>query len=287
MFEVNQAFRVSCGLRPIKAFDPAILLEVDPKSMRLFLTSDAKLIWFYQYCLENNIAGAVESHFDKCEELKSIPSSQYEGGEGTVFKEYWTATVFMNGEPVTHATSSETFVVNNPVERDEVSGSLRKLSIGAALSQAGFGVLSGIDMSENDKSAWLTNQPAPAAPNNGADNTPFTTTPQSAPTQQAADPFFGNQTQMQFSAPAQETTPPAAAPVMPSGTAVSPLDAAKAMVWQGGGPMKGMTLGTILGEPNGIMNIKWIATMYAPHSDAGKAIKAAAQTILNAQPPVA
>ena len=309
-FERNPIFDIACGIRPIKAFHPATLLQPDPDSCRLFLNVDAKVIWFYQYCAENNIQGKIECVFTDSKELKDIASPEYAGGVECVFKEFWTATIYMNGEVVSTATSSGTYAVNDRKERDDASNTLRKYAISAALMQAGFGTISAFNMSENDKAMlnasgmqcaatpsmapgspmeiqecfYGNTQPAPFNPPAAPviQDTFFGSAPETqSPVQNSQIPVFnasvapgpfGNQQ----AAPNQFQTPPPA-PVVPP---VDPIAAAKQLVWVGSGRFKGKTLGEILSDPSGLKNIAYIANDFTPRTEEMKQVKEAAKLIL-------
>ena len=149
-FDRNIRFDIACGVRPIKAFHPSSLLQPDLESRRLFLDVNAKTIWFYQYCEEHGIQGKIDCVYSHSENLQEIQSPEFVGGKSGVVKEFWTATIYLGGEAVSSATSSGTYMVYNPQERDNASNTLRKYAISAALMQAGFGVISAYDMTEAD-----------------------------------------------------------------------------------------------------------------------------------------
>lgn len=285
-FEKNMAFEHSCRIRPIKGFHPETLLELDLESFRRYLSHDSKLLWFHQYCLEQGHKGTVETEFSTAETLKDIPDSNVQGSFASLVKEYWTATVFINGEEISRAMVSGTFMVNDQKERDTASNQLRKSAIGAALSQAGFGVISAFNLTVNEiaslKEALAAqnfadlNQPSVPAPSQASMNgvNPNPALPFTAP-----NPFVnaGNTitgAPVVSPPPAQRTNEP------PAAVQEDPLEAAKRVVWPGNGPHKGKTLGEILSAVGGAKNIAWLANDYAPRSAEGMQAQEAARTIL-------
>lgn len=275
MYTVPPAFVLSCGLRPIRAFEVSSLLEVYEKNekRRLFIGSEAKQLWFHQYCAEKGVKGKIDSAFIESTDLQTVPSEEYFGGVAGLRKEYWTATVYMDGEAVATATASEAFVINDRNEREIISAKIRNKAIGAALSQAGFGVMDGFDMSPDDiqrlANPESTPQEIPGQKSEGnAIPTPATATP--SPQQILQDTFF-NSNPAPKATTATATLPTIAPPPTP---AIDPLTAAKLVSWQG------KPLGTILGEPNGRKQIKWLASDGFKPREGQEAIKAAAQTIM-------
>ena len=304
MFENNPIFEKSCLIRPIRGFNPEMLLEVDTQSFRRYLTPDAKLLWFTQYCLENGMNGKIDTQFVSSENLGNIPCSTVEGGIATLFKEYWGCTVYINGEAISTAAASGTFVANDPQERDFASNQLRKSAIGAALSQAGFGVISGFNMTANDITALCAQaaqQPGVTAPGqmpqqaNGpapAPQAPVMPQP-AAPQAPAQTSFFGNGMAApnpfgSFGVAPGATTAPA--PVQPAVTApvqpapmvqADPVAEAKQLIWNGSGRFKGQTLGQILGETGGVKNLQYIAVDYKPRHPDGQKLQEGAKLILS------
>lgn len=289
MYDNNPIFEISCLIRPIKAFHPRDLLEANTDNFRLFLTSNTKLMWFHQYCAEQGISGVVNTQFLKSEVLKDVPDSEFAGSVVSPVKEYWTATVIMNGNEVSKATSSGTFLVNDRTERDSASNQLRKYAIGAALSQAGFGIVDSFDMSTDDIQRIMiaanpqeTPLSQPGATQPKTDNTPAPVPAVS----QMQDSFFGMPAVQSTPASAvlQQPTFPSPHPVSvttpPPAPQVDPIMLAKQVVWNGSGPMKGLTLGEVLSNPGGVRNIEWIANNYTPKSEAGRQAKEAAKLIL-------
>lgn len=301
-FERNILFDNSCRIRPVSAFNLETLLEVDVKAFRRYLTADAKMYWFHWYCLEQGIKGKVETTFLSIEDLGNT-NVQMENGqffETKVYKEYWNATVYMNDVEISSATSSGTFILMDNEERDNASNSLRKNAIGAALSQAGFGVISGFDMTANDiaqfcAEAALQNQqihpvqPPMATPVVApAVNHTQTTAPIQpvAPTHVVQNSFFGNAPStpavpnFDFGQPSNIAIPPVQNQVVQPQLQVDPLTEAKQMMWQGGGQFKGKTLGQILSE-RGVNGISYIVNDYMPRTQEGHQVKAAAKLILD------
>lgn len=292
MFEKNIAFEHSCNIRPIKAFHPESLLEVDPNTYRRYLSSEAKQLWFHQYCAEQGMKGRIDAHFVKAEELKDIPDQDVMGGIACLVKEYWNAIVYINGEVVGTAMASGTLVVNDRAERDQASGQLRKGAISAALSQAGFGVISAFNMTQNDIDRLRAENTQPNAP--AAYNQPAPAAPigQQAPAIPMGQPVMQNSF---FDAPAPAAigaAPNAGYPYRPSAPVIQPatsmpetlpqidpLTAAKQVVWTGGGVAKGKTLGEVLGEAGGVKTLRWIAD-HTPRNDAARQAKDAARLIL-------
>lgn len=284
-FERNTLFGLACNVRPISGFNPESLLENDYESFRRYLTPDGKLLWFHQYCAENGVIGRVDVQFVSSETLKDIPDSEVVGGIASPVKEYWKAGIYMNETEVASAVSSGTFLVNDRVERDAASNQLRKSAIGAALSQAGFGIISGFDMSEADRirvcEAMVNGALAKPAtvPASVAPPTP------AAPTAPVMAPAFpgmaapGNPAQGSFFGAPQPSPVSSPAPTAPAPQA-DPLVVAKAVVWNGAGKNKGKTLGQILSEPGGLKNITWIAKDYSPRTAEGKQVQEAAALIL-------
>lgn len=299
MFERNPVFDFASKLRPIKAFDPEILLEADTQSYRRFLTPDAKLLWFYQFCIEQGLTGKVDTQFVSAEDLKDIPSNEFAGGYVHLVKEYWAATVYINGESIATATVSGTFIVNDQQERDTASNQLRKSAVGAALSQAGFGVISGFNMTENDIAMLnIPAQPGAPAPTAIPQMAPSAPTAPAQPTV-VQNSFFGNAAPNPMG-PVPTTTAPAvpvnqgypAPPVQmppappvtnapPAPQSMDPVVAAKQTVWKGSGRFKDKSLGDILSEPGGAKNIAWIANEYVPRTADGHKVKEAAKLVLN------
>lgn len=309
-FEKNILFENACRIRPISAFHPEILLEINDKEFRRYLTADGKMLWFHWYCLEQGIRGKIETTFLSIEDL-GVTNVRMEDGqfcETKVYKEYWKATVYMNDVETGSATSSGTFMLVNNKERDDASNILRKNAIGAALSQAGFGVISGFDMTANDiaqlcaEAAKQNQQPSPTENAPAAAFVPATQTSPIPNLQQpntVQDCFFGSEPQVQFGnqipqtstapqTPSASFTNPASVgsapapmpPAQPTQPQIDPLDAAKAVVWGGNGPQKGKSLGQILGEPGGRKFLQFIANDFSPRSDAGRVAKNAAAMIL-------
>lgn len=311
-FERNAIFDIACGIRPIKAFHPATLLQPDLNSRRLYLDMTAKTIWFYQYCAENGIQGKIDCAHTETKELKDIASSEFVGGAASINKEFWTATVYMNGEAVSTSTASGTYVVNDRGERDSASNTLRKYAISAALMQAGFGIVSAFNMTQADidnliaSGMQVADKPTvlPGSPLEiqecfyGQNSAPaFTLPTQNAPAIQDAffsnnatanaptapavqDTFFGNAPAAPAPvnpAPAPVIAPPAPTPPAP---AVDPIAAAKQLTWVGSGRFKGKTLGEILSDPSGMKNIAYIANEFTPRSAEAQRVKEAAALIL-------
>ena len=298
-FEKNLLFENACRIRPISAFHPEILLEINDKEFRRYLTADGKMLWFHWYCLEQGIRGKIETTFLSIEDL-GVTNVRMEDGqfcETKVYKEYWKATVYMNDVETGSAISSGTFMLVNNKERDDASNILRKNAIGAALSQAGFGVISGFDMTANDiaqfcaEAAMQNQQTPPTQSPMGTAVAPMATTPPAPPAPYSQQPntvqdcFFGTAPQM-AAIPMQQPpipTQPAAQPApmqAPPVQQVDPLEAAKAVVWRGTGPQKDKTLGAILGEPGGRKFLQFIANDFNARSDAGRIAKDAAALIL-------
>lgn len=293
MFEKNIIFEHSCRIRPIQAFHPESLLEVDTNTYRRYLSSEAKQLWFHQYCAEQSLKGRIDAHFVKAEELKDIPDQDVMGGIACLVKEYWNAIVYINGEVVGTAMASGTLVVNDRAERDQASGQLRKSAISAALTQAGFGVVSGFNMTQSDIDQ-LRAEGVPATPNQPAPATPFGQQAPAVPMRQPAQQPVMQNSFFDAPAPAAIGTAPNAgysyssgapavqppAPMPQTVPQMDPLTAAKQVVWTGGGVAKGKTLGEVLGEAGGVKTIRWIAD-HTPRTDAARQAKDAAQLILS------
>lgn len=310
MFDRNTNFEASCKIRPIKTFDPHTLLEASCEGQRIYLSPASKLLWFHAYCMENGIAGAVESRFVSGEVLKTTADQTVAGQINTLVKEYWGASVIMNGEVVATAVVSGLFLNGEPYEID-INGQrrfavieTRKKAIGAALSQAGFGIVDGFDMTENDKARF-----AAAAPNAQSDSNPAQGQPAGGYVQQYAQPAQQNNaasyTMMQNSffqgaeaqaaqAPASAHAPashqvhapmsvttPAPAQAQPPFPA-DPVAAAKQMVWTGRGPLNGMTLGQILSGRGGKRQLEYLINQQRTAENA--ALQDAARLILENTP---
>lgn len=290
---INNSFAASCQLRPISAFSVPDLLEVDLQTMRAFISSASKQLWFHQFCAEQGIKGKIVTQFLSADNLPPIPFTGAEGGTAFPVKEYWKATIFMDGAEITSAESSQTFLVHDQVERDSASNQLRNAAIGAALSQAGFGVISSFQLCAEDVEAMQKQMGdpnmIPPAP------TVTTTSTTAAPAPAAPNSFFGNGVTaapplFQQTGPAPSNNPPAAPVFTPATNPVSapvvnqapldPLAAAKATMWHGTGKYQGMTLGDILSGVSGVKNIKWIAETYVPRNSEAAAVQAAARVIL-------
>ena len=298
MFEKNPVFEFSCSLRPIKAFHPSMLLEVDKDSLRLYLSADSKMLWFHQFCNEQGISGVVNTRFLSSEVLREVRDEQFVGGVVTPVKEYWEATVLINGNAASVATASETFLVNSYIDRDRISYTLRKRAIGAALSQAGFGVIDGFDMTPNDIQQ-LGIDPATVAARKTANATNVMAQPSSAPVASAPmqgnannaattvmqDTFFGSaapavEDNTAYAQAGQQPVQPTPAPAAPNG-ANDPLALAKQMVWPKGGTLQGKTLGEISSMINGVSKLEWIISHTTTNSDVDRQFHAAAQLVLS------
>lgn len=287
--EFNKNFILACNVRPIQAFDPASLLEVDYQRFRAFLSAGSKLTWFYQYCAEQGLTGMVQTRFVSSENLPPIPCTGAEGNVAYLGKEYWEATVYIDEKIISIAQSSQTFMVHSQSERDGISNNLRKAAIGAALSQAGFGIMSSFELADADKAAIMAQMGIdPSALPTAGVTPPSTVPPVSAPAP-TQDPFFGGNVPQPTApvvppvAPVAPQAAPLAAPVVvptPPAEQVDPLTAAKNVMWVGSGKYTGQTLGQILSAPEGAKNIRWIAETYKPRSEAAKKMQEAAQLIL-------
>jgi hypothetical protein len=288
MFEHNTNFELSCRIRPISGFNPADLLEADLETNRIYLSANAKMLWFQQYCAEKQILGKIDTAFISSEVLKEVPDDSVVGKVASPVKEYWDATIFMNGEAVSHATVSGTYLVNDRMERDNASGQLRKKAIGAALSQAGFGSIDSFPMTTKDIQAAqaiaAANGNTPVGPQQGFQPAPQT----SAPTYNVMqNSFFQAPAAPVAPAPMQNTAPEPffniqaaqANAVANDNTPASPLDAAKQMVWAGRGPLNGMTLGQILSGRGGKRQLEYIANQQRTAENA--ALLDAAKLILD------
>lgn len=314
IFDRNIQFDFACGVRPIKAFHPSVLLQPDLDSRRLYLDMNAKTIWFYQYCAEHDIQGKIDCAYSHSENLQEIQSPEFVGGKSGVVKEFWTATIYLGGEAVSSATSSGTYMVYNPQERDSASNTLRKYAISAALMQAGFGVISAFNMTEADvtklTSAGLqvAEKPtfSPSSPMEIQEtfygNTAFpprnsAQAPQPGPVIQ--DTFFGSESSAAVNVPGNQspsptpaapnapsnqpyapTVPDAPADPVPSPAPADPIVAAKQVMWVGAGKFKGKTLGEILSDANGLKNIAWIVNDFKPRGEEARQMQSAAKLIL-------
>ena len=272
------------ALRPIQGFNPEMLLKNDCESFRKYWEPDAKLLWFHQYCKENGISGKVDTQYLTTEELKDIPSTEFSGNIASINKEFWTAIVYMNGEVISEATVSGTYVVNDQKERDLASNQLRKSAIGAALSQAGFGAYSGFDMNQEEIAQIIA-----AANSNGAllpageptTVTPPVSAPKQNPVAPVQDSFFGASPVTPAPVQAPPAAPAAPVVVTPPSVAEDPLVAAKKLVWNGSGIFKGKMLGEFLGTSQGRQNLEFIANKYAPRTEEGRKLQEGARLILS------
>lgn len=281
---MKEIFIKSLFTRPVNRLDISTLLESDMESGRKYLSTGSKELWFYVWCQENGVAGAIESELVRTEPAPPIPCAGVEGGYFHYLKEYWEARILINGTIVSKAQASQSICWQDKAERDNGSSTIRQSAIGAALSQAGFGVISSYEMEEAEKAEILARQ------NEGGDATlPFTIPAgepqQSAPVPPApaGNPFFPAHQTAHVGAgqPVQPQTPPAAPsvpPVVPAPVA-DPLEAAKSVVFNGRGKFSGLTLGQILSGVGGQRNIQWLATTFQPRDADGQKVQEAARVI--------
>lgn len=282
-FKINNGFAASCALRPISAFSVPELLEVDPQTMRAYISSATKQLWFHQFCAENGIRGKIVTDFLSSENLAPIPYTGAEGGTAFPVKEFWKATIFLGDEAISSAISSQVYMVHDPQERDSASNQLRNAAIGAALSQAGFGVVSSFDLDPEDAQR-IQEQMGNQGMSGNTElpfNMPTVTPPVVSPAAPTVAPnsFFGNAN----NAPAPAA--PVQAPVFqqPAATIQAPVDplaAAKQVKWVGKGKYQGLTLGEVLSDVSGVKNIQWIVNQFTARTPEQAAVKEAAKVIL-------
>lgn len=282
-FKINNGFAASCALRPISAFSVPELLEVDPQTMRAYISSATKQLWFHQFCAENGIRGKIVTDFLSSENLAPIPYTGAEGGTAFPVKEFWKATIYLGDEAISSAISSQVYMVHDQQERDSASNQLRNAAIGAALSQAGFGVVSSFDLDPEDAQR-IQEQMGNQGMSGNTElpfNMPTVTPPVVSPAAPTVAPnsFFGNAT----------NTPAPAAPVQapvfqqPAATMQAPVDplaAAKQVKWVGKGKYQGLTLGEVLSDVSGVKNIQWIVNQFTARTPEQAAVKEAAKVIL-------
>lgn len=179
---MNQATKdfigVVTNLRPIKAFDPLILITTDirlpaPDALdqsvkgSYWWSPEAKQVWFLTYCQENSLLAQIITEFIGSDMLTPVPDSSVEGQVAHLVREHWRASIIVNGEKVSEADSTGFVKTNSFEDRKYSSNQIRKYAIGAALSQYGFGAISTFSMNEEDIREELkraTDNPPPAAP---------------------------------------------------------------------------------------------------------------------------
>lgn len=302
------------NLRPT-GLDPLTLITADikypdnpgdPIKGNYYFTPDAKVLWFLQWCIENNLTPKIVAQFVGSTFLDSVADSSVEGNSANLFQEHWRASVFVNGEMVSEADATGIVKLNSWEDRKYTSNQTRKYAIGAALSLYGFGAVSTFPMTEEEINDALkaSGNPVPANPNApvtspasaqfvqnmapvmGANPVPAASLA-AVPVNQGhmmQDSFFGSNILPE--AGTAGTIPPAYRPPMTesqpaTAPQVDPLDEAKKLVWPGKGKFAGKTLGEILSAPGAQKNLDYIVNEYNPRNADGQAFKDAAKLILN------
>ena len=222
----QNSFQASVALFPSSYKPtPRICDGAEGEAPRQFLPVEEKAMMFFAWCKESGKRGRIDT---SDVDLKVL---------GAVAWVLVTAVVYIDGEVVSKATAGQGVTIGNMDEMDRGIQMASGIAKSRALTNAGFGVVSGIDVDPDlPGSMPAENYTAPV-------NAPM---PDAAP----AGPATMNPPQVN---PEQ----PQANPEQPQ---ADPVAAAKAVVCTVNGRYKGMTLGEVLLQSP--RNIVYLAETY-------------------------
>lgn len=243
-FKAGIQLNLNCRRIP---YDPAahIRSEQNDTGFHCFMEVPYKLLWFYTYCQENNLAGSVEAD--------DTSITMYTNDIGLVVAK---ARVLLNGNTVATAAAGKRFSLSDGTDGIDFavqSASGRALS--RALSNAGFGIFSSIDESSALNDMIPAGNCLPFMMPADFGTAPTGQIPQNQPVINKGFPSFpaGNPT-------LNQGLPVQCPPQQMSFANEDPLAWARATVWTGKGQNNGQTLGQILTGNPGL--IEWIANSY-------------------------
>lgn len=266
--EWKQLFDAAREVRPC-SFNPTPYLKAtdatETHGPNIFLPLEAKRTWFYAYCKETGAKGKI---------LVSAPMIQFDLCNNSNLRFGFVSSncdVFLDGEIVGNATAGLAFSIDNLTDMSNAIQTVTGTAQSRALSNAGFGAVSGTDMEVDDN---LTG-------NQESDATlPFTVpavVPVTAPAAAVGvnDP---NPAAVQHSVPQNEMQKRF---LQISGQKqLSPVDLAKAVVINTkGNKDNGKTMRDVLTGINGSRNIYYYAFEWANTTNEAIPVRDAARTI--------
>ena len=221
----------SCG------FDPEPYLEDIPADINrgtspsCYLPVAAKRAWFYSYCEKNQKVGQIIPNIDIRFDMECGNGVKMGYAVGT-------CDVYIDGVIRGSAQAGQSFRLDSEYQLDNVIQGVTGLAQSKALTNAGFGIVSGTDLEIPGASGLPGSFAQPATPG------------------------------METTSRANDVTPtPPAAPSCATNTAAAPqqgavddLQAAKSVMWPFSGPYGGKTLGELLAvKPDKIeyLALKW------------------------------
>lgn len=249
------------------SFNPTPYLKTtdatETRGPNVFLPLEAKRTWFYTYCQENGMKGMI---------LVSDPVINFELSNNSNFRFGFVSgkcNVLLNGDVIGSATAGLAFSIDNLVEMSNVIQNVTGTAQSRALSNAGFGAVSGTDMEVT---------PDPSGYSHSGDDLPYKTP--------AGFTAPGN-----TSAPANALPAPFAPPAPQMGnmqqkfmeisgqTQLSEVDKAKALVITFNCKDTGKTMGDILTGIGGTKSIYYYAFEWARTGSETDPIRNAAKVI--------